>query len=35
VLEVDGSISVIAYPDKRSVHRPDGRPQHPDETEED
>ena len=35
VLEVDGSISVIPYPDKRSVHRPDGRPQHPDETEED
>ena len=35
VLEVDGSISVIPYPDKRSVHRPDGRTQHPDETEED
>jgi len=35
VLEVDGSISVIPYPDKRSDHRPDGRPQHPDETEED
>jgi uncharacterized membrane protein YcaP (DUF421 family) len=35
VLEVDGSISVIPYPDKRSVHRPDGAPQHPDESEED
>jgi uncharacterized membrane protein YcaP (DUF421 family) len=35
VLEVDGSISVIPYPDKRSDRRPDGRPQHPDETEED
>jgi uncharacterized membrane protein YcaP (DUF421 family) len=35
VLEVDGSISVIPYPDKRSVHRPDGAPQHSDESEED
>jgi hypothetical protein len=35
VLEVDGSISVIPYPDNRSVHRPDDRPQHPDETQED
>jgi uncharacterized membrane protein YcaP (DUF421 family) len=35
VLEVDGSISVIPYPDNRSAHRPDGRPQHPDETQED
>jgi uncharacterized membrane protein YcaP (DUF421 family) len=35
VLEVDGSISVIPYPDKRSVHRPDGEPQHSDESEED
>lgn len=35
VLEVDGSISVIPYPDKRSDRRPDGRQQHPDESEED
>jgi uncharacterized membrane protein YcaP (DUF421 family) len=35
VLEVDGAISVIPYPDKRSVHRRDGAPQHPDESEED
>jgi len=35
VLEVDGSISVIPYPDKRVAHRPDGEPQHPDESEED
>ena len=35
VLEVDGSISVIPYPDERPAHRPDGAPQHPDESEED
>ena len=35
VLEVDGSISVIPYPDRRSGHRPDDRPEHPDESGED
>jgi uncharacterized membrane protein YcaP (DUF421 family) len=35
VLEVDGSISVIPYPDRRSDRRPDGGQQHPDESEED
>ena len=35
VLEVDGSISVIPYPDPRSGRQPDDRPQHPDETGED
>jgi len=35
VLEVDGSISVIPYPDKRSGHQPDDRRQHPDESGED